>query len=219
MSKINSDLQKVIATIGRENRVFKEPAVTTVAKSRSPFKVLISCLLSLRTKDNVTSAASKRLFKLADTSGGMLKLKTLDIQKTIYPVGFYKTKSKRIKEICMLLIEEYGRKVPDDIDTLLKLPGVGRKTANLVVTLGYGKPGICVDTHVHRITNRWGYVKTKTPFETEFALRKKLPRRYWLSINDLLVTYGQNICNPVSPKCSICKLYWFCKRVGVKKHR
>lgn len=219
MSKTNSDLQKVIATIGRENRAFKEPAVTTVAKSRSPFKVLISCLLSLRTKDNVTSAASKRLFKLADTPGGMLKLKTLDIQKTVYPVGFYKTKSKRIKEICMLLIEEYGRKVPDDIDTLLKLPGVGRKTANLVVTLGYGKPGICVDTHVHRITNRWGYVKTKTPFETEFALRKKLPRRYWLSINDLLVTYGQNICNPVSPKCSICKLYWFCKRVGVKKHR
>ncbi len=219
MSKINSDFQKVIAIIGRENRVFKEPAVTTVAKSRSPFKVLISCLLSLRTKDNVTSAASKRLFKLADTPGGMLKLKTLDIQKTIYPVGFYKTKSTRIKEICMLLIEEYGRKVPDDIDTLLKLPGVGRKTANLVATLGYGKPGICVDTHVHRITNRWGYVKTKTPIETEFALRKKLPRRYWLSINDLLVTYGQNICNPVSPKCSICKLYWFCKRVGVKKHR
>ncbi|OHC03120.1 MAG: endonuclease III [Planctomycetes bacterium RIFCSPHIGHO2_12_39_6] len=219
MSKTDCDLQKVITTIKRVNRAFKEPTVTTVARGRDPFKVLISCLLSLRTKDNVTSAASERLFRLADTPDAMLKLETLDIQGAIYPVGFYRTKSARIKEICRALIEEYGRNVPDDIDTLLKLPGVGRKTANLVVTLGYGKPGICVDTHVHRITNRWGYVRTKTPIETEFALRKILPKKYWLIINDVLVTYGQNICTPVLPKCSICKVYWYCKRVGVKKHR
>lgn len=219
MSKTDCALQKVITTIKRVNRAFKEPAVTTVARGRDPFKVLISCLLSLRTKDNVTSAASERLFRLADTPDAMLKLETSDIQGAIYPVGFYRTKSARIKEICRALIEEYGRNVPDDIDTLLKLPGVGRKTANLVVTLGYGKPGICVDTHVHRITNRWGYVRTKTPVETEFALRKILPKKYWLIINDVLVTYGQNICTPVLPKCSICKVYWYCKRVGVKKHR
>lgn len=219
MSKTDYDLQKVITTIKRVNRAFKEPTVTTVARGRDPFKVLISCLLSLRTKDNVTSAASERLFRLADTPDAMLKLETLDIQGAIYPVGFYRTKSARIKEICRALIEEYGRNVPDDIDTLLKLPGVGRKTANLVVTLGYGKPGICVDTHVHRITNRWGYVRTETPVETEFALRKILPKKYWLIINDVLVTYGQNTCTPVLPKCSICKVYWYCKREGVKKHR
>lgn len=219
MSKTDTNVQKVIVTIKKENRAFKEPAVTTVAKSRSPFKVLISCLLSLRTKDKVTSAASKRLFRLAETPDAMLKLKTPEIQKAIYPVGFYKTKSARIKDICRMLIDEYDRKVPDDIDTLLKFPGVGRKTANLVVTLGYGKPGICVDTHVHRITNRWGYVKTKTPFETEFALRDILPGKYWLVINDILVTYGQNLCTPLLPKCSICKVHWYCKRVGVKKHR
>ncbi|MFQ5861741.1 MAG: endonuclease III domain-containing protein [Candidatus Brocadiales bacterium] len=219
MSKTNLDIQKVITTIKRVNSAFKEPTVTTVAKSRSPFKVLISCLLSLRTKDNVTSVASERLFQLADTPEGMLKLNTSDIQRAIYPVGFYKTKAARIKDICKALIEEYGGRVPDDIDTLLKFSGIGRKTANLVVTLGYGKPGICVDTHVHRITNRWGYVKTKTPVETEFALRKMLPGRYWLVINDILVTYGQNVCTPILPKCSICKVYWYCKRVGVKKHR
>ncbi|MEK7368642.1 MAG: endonuclease III [Planctomycetota bacterium] len=219
MSKTDYDLQKVITTIKRVNRAFKEPTVTTVARGRDPFKVLISCLLSLRTKDNVTSAASERLFRLADTPDAMLKLETLDIQGAIYPVGFYRTKSARIKEICRALIEEYGRNVPNDIDTLLKLPGVGRKTANLVVTLGYGKPGICVDTHVHRITNRWGYVRTETPVETEFALRKILPKKYWLIINDVLVTYGQNTCTPVLPKCSICKVYWYCKREGVKKHR
>ena len=213
------DIQKVVTTIKRVNRSFKEPAVTIVAKDRNPFRVLISCLLSLRTRDEVTSVAGKRLFQLADTPDTMLRLGVSDIERAIYPVGFYRTKSARIKDICRMLIEEYGKKVPDDIDTLLKFPGVGRKTANLVVTLGYGKPGICVDTHVHRITNRWGYVKTKIPIETEFVLRKKLPGKFWLVINDLLVTYGQNVCTPIGPKCSACKVYWYCKRIGVKKHR
>jgi endonuclease-3 len=185
----------------------------------SPFTVLIACLLSLRTQDKTTDEASARLFELADTPQDMGKLPTAVIQEAIYPVGFYKTKAENIKSICGMLLSENNGEVPDNIDELLKLPGVGRKTANLVVTLGYGKPGICVDTHVHRITNRWGYIKTKTPDQTEAALRKKLPRRYWIPINDLLVTYGQNICKPISPFCSQCKIQRYCKRIGVGKSR
>ncbi len=174
--------------------------------------VLISCILSLRTKDNTTIQASERLFNLAKTPEAMMGLPVKKIEKTIYPVGFYRNKARAIKNICKELTEKYHSKVPDTIDELLKFKGVGRKTANLVVTIGYGKPGICVDTHVHRITNRWGYVKTKTPEQTEFALRKKLPARYWLIINDLLVTFGQNICKPISPLCSRCGLYKYCSR-------
>ena len=148
-----------------------------------------------------------------------MNIHTPKLEKLIYPVGFYRTKANKIKEICKVLIEKYKGNVPNEIDELLKLNGVGRKTANLVVTLGYSKPGICVDTHVHRITNRWGYVKTKNPHETEFTLREKLPKKYWLTINDLLVTYCQNICVPISPKCSICRVSTYCKRAGVTKHR
>ncbi len=181
--------------------------------------MLVSCLLSLRTKDQVTAEASLKLFKLADTPEKMRKLRIPQLEKTIYPVGFYKTKAKRIKEICGTLLEDYGGNVPDEIDELLKLKGVGRKTANLVVTLGYGKLGICVDTHVHRISNRFGFIKTKTPEQSEFALRKILPEKYWIIYNDLLVSYGQNVCVPISPKCSECELSRYCKRVGVKKFR
>ena len=149
----------------------------------------------------------------------MDKLTAANIQKTIYPVGFYKTKAQNIKKICKILLAEYEGQVPDDIDGLLKLPGVGRKTANLVVTMGYQKPGICVDTHVHRITNRWGYVQTDTPEKTEMALRSKLPERYWMIINELLVAYGQNICKPISPFCSRCKIYRYCDRTGVNRSR
>ncbi|KAA3601458.1 MAG: endonuclease III [Candidatus Scalindua sp. AMX11] len=195
------------------------PIVTKVSLERKPFKVLISCLLSLRTKDQVTAEASVKLFLLAETPQKMQKLSVARIEKAIYPVGFYKTKAIRIKEICGTLIENYGGKTPDEIDELLKLKGVGRKTANLVVTLGYGKLGICVDTHVHRISNRFGFVNTKTPEQTEFALRKILPEKYWIIYNDLLVSYGQNVCKPISPMCSDCKLFTYCKRVGVKKFR
>ena len=149
----------------------------------------------------------------------MVNLPAKKIEKTIYPVGFYRNKAKVIKNICKELIGKYHSKVPDTIDKLLRFKGVGRKTANLVVTVGYGKPGICVDTHVHRITNRWGYVKTRTPEETEYALRKKLPKRYWIIINDLLVTFGQNICKPVSPLCSKCRIYRYCNRVGLVRKR
>jgi endonuclease-3 len=186
---------------------------------RDPFKVLISCILSLRTQDKTTGEASERLFKLAGDMKSLAGLSTSKIEKTIYPVGFYRTKAVRIKDMCRVLINDFNSKVPDSLDELLTLKGVGRKTANLVITLGYKKPGICVDTHVHRITNRWGYVRTTTPDKTEFALREKLPRKYWLSINGLLVAFGQGICKPISPWCSKCNINEFCEKTGVQKHR
>jgi len=186
---------------------------------RDPFKVLISCILSLRTQDRTTGQAAERLFALAPDVQTMAALPVKSIQKAIYPVGFYKVKAERISELCSVLIEKYSSRVPSDIDELLTLKGVGRKTANLVVTLGYGKPGICVDTHVHRITNRWGYVQTKTPEQTEFALRKYLPKEYWLEINGLLVAFGQGICKPLSPICTQCAVSRFCAKTGVTRHR
>jgi endonuclease-3 len=149
----------------------------------------------------------------------MLQLPLKKIEQAIYPAGFYRTKAKSIHEICRRLLDQYGGKVPDSIDELVSLPGVGRKTANLVVTIGFGKPGICVDIHVHRISNRWGYIKTKTPEESENALRRTLPKQYWIIYNDLLVPYGQNLCLPVSPLCSTCKLTDLCDQVGVTRSR
>ena len=177
------------------------------------------CIISLRTQDNVTRAASIKLFKLADTPEAMAAMSAAKIEKAIYPAGFYRNKAKVIKDIAREFVEKHSSVVPDEIDELLKLRGVGRKTANLVVTLGFGKPGICVDTHVHRISNRWGFVKTKTPEETEFALRESLPKRHWIEINDLLVAYGQNLCTPASPFCSLCKIAAYCNRVGVERSR
>ncbi|MHB8174148.1 MAG: endonuclease III domain-containing protein, partial [Nitrospirota bacterium] len=179
----------------------------------------VSCILSLRTQDKTTGEASARLFALADSPLKMSVFPEDEIMRAIYPVGFYRTKAKVIREISARLLSDYGGRVPDTIDELLRLPGVGRKTANLVVTMGYGLSGICVDTHVHRITNRWGYVRTKTPEETEKALRAKLPGRYWLEINDLLVTFGQNQCRPISPICSACPVRKFCDRAGVTVSR
>ncbi|HRR92248.1 MAG TPA: endonuclease III, partial [bacterium] len=197
------DIEKIIEILRESVKEWKQPVVTQIAeRDRDPFRILISTILSLRTKDEVTKIASERLFSLARTPEEMLRLEEEEIERAIYPVGFYRNKAKTIKEICKVLIERYNGRVPDDIDELLKLKGVGRKTANLVITLGYNKPGICVDTHVHRISNRLGYVKTKTPEETEFALRGKLPEEYWIEFNDLLVTLGQTICHPVSPRCS-----------------
>jgi endonuclease-3 len=216
----SADIHAAIALLNEAVKKWKSPAVTIVSQREgNPFKVLISCILSLRTQDKVTGEASARLFALADTPEKILELPLGMLEKTIYPVGFYRNKAAQIKEICRVLTEKYEGKVPDTIDELLNFKGVGRKTANLVVTLGYAKPGICVDTHVHRICNRWGYVSTKTPEQTEFALRKKLPKEYWLVINDLLVTFGQNQCTPVSPRCSTCPLYQLCERIGVGKSR
>jgi endonuclease-3 len=207
--------------VRREVRHWQEPVVGVVARTsaRDPFRILISCLLSLRTKDKTTSEASARLFALAHTPAGLLNLSRRKIERAIYPVGFYRTKAKAIHAICRRLLEVHGGKVPQSIDELITLPGVGRKTANLVVTVGYQKPGICVDIHVHRISNRWGYVKTRTPEETEQALRAQLPKRYWITFNDLLVPYGQNLCQPVSPFCSRCSLSTMCDRAGVTRSR
>ncbi|WP_447860730.1 endonuclease III domain-containing protein [Nitrospira calida] len=217
----DEEIHAVLRILRKEVQRWQDPVVGVVAKEsgRDPFRILISCLLSLRTKDRTTAEASARLFALAADPATMLELPRQRIERTIYPVGFYRTKAKQIHEICRRLLDRYGGRVPDSIDELLTLPGVGRKTANLVVTVGYQKPGICVDVHVHRISNRWGYVRTNTPEQTEEALRKKLPRRYWITYNDLLVPFGQNLCLPVSPYCSRCKLTRYCERVGVAKSR
>ncbi|HEX3203655.1 MAG TPA: endonuclease III [Nitrospiraceae bacterium] len=216
----DQDIHTVIRILRREVRQWQEPVVGVVAKeSRDPFRILIACVLSLRTKDRTTAEASQRLFALASDPSSMLRLRLSAIQRAIYPVGFYRTKARQIHGICRRLLDVYGGRVPDSIEELLTLPGVGRKTANLTVTVGYGKPGICVDIHVHRISNRWGYVRTKTPEQTEQALCRKLPARYWITYNDLLVPFGQNVCQPVSPYCSRCKLIKYCDRVGVTRSR
>lgn len=218
--KKSSEIHEIIKILKKEINKYNPPIVTDVAeRTRSPYQVLISCILSLRTKDSTTSAASKRLFEKAKTPEKMIKLSPEVIEKLIYPVGFYKNKSRNILGISNTLIKKYKSNVPNSIDELLKLKGVGRKTANLVVTLGYGKPGICVDTHVHHISNRLGYVNTKTPEQTEFALRKKLPEQYWIKYNDMLVTFGQNICRPISPLCTRCPIEKYCSRIGVDKSR
>ncbi len=216
----DSDIHEVMALLAEVVKSWPSPAVTIVSQREgNPFKVLVSCILSLRTQDRTTGPASERLFTLADTPLKMLFLSQEEIEQAIYPVGFYRNKAAQILNICRTLVEKYDGQVPGDLDELLTFKGVGRKTANLVLTLGFGRPAICVDTHVHRICNRWGYTSTKTPEETEFALRAKLPVNYWPVINDYLVTFGQNQCTPISPRCSTCVLASFCSRVGVMKSR
>jgi len=217
----DEDIHEVIKILEEDAAGWTETALSMVAAQtkKDPFRILIGTVLSLRTKDETTALACERLFKLADTPAGMLNLSEEVVDKNIYPVGFHTTKAGNIMEICRILVSDYESRVPDDIDTLVTLPGVGRKTANLVVTIGYSKPGICVDTHVHRISNRWGYISTRYPDESEYALRKKLPASYWIRYNDLLVTYGQNRCKPISPFCSQCRLTPFCDRVAVEKYR
>lgn len=196
------------------------PAVSQIARRRrDPFRILISTVLSLRTKDEVTDGASKRLFAIASTPAKLARTNVRTIEKAIYPVGFYRTKARNVKTIARRLVTEYNGRVPDTIDELLSFKGVGRKTANLVVTLGYGKDGICVDTHVHRISNRLGLVKTKTPEQTEFALMEVLPRKHWIGYNELLVSFGQKMCTPLSPFCSRCPLERGCPQVGVTRTR
>ncbi len=220
MSRTGVEINRIIRTLQRTSRRWNPTAVGAVAQdSRDPFRILVSCLISLRTKDEVTAEASARLFRLARTPRAMLTLPAARIARIIYPAGFYRTKARTIKGLCRALLEQHGGKVPDDLETLLTLKGVGRKTANLVITIGYGKPGICVDTHVHRISNRLGIVETKNPEQTEFALRQVLPRQHWIAYNDLLVTFGQNVCKPVSPLCSACPVNPLCPRIGVGKHR
>jgi endonuclease-3 len=214
------DIHRVISILKREVKRWRTPVVGVVANdSKDPFLILIACLLSLRTQDKTTAQAYQRLFSMADCPEQMVRLPVRSIERAIYPVGFYRTKARTIKSLCHDLILRFNGKVPGTLDHLLTLKGVGRKTANLVITLGFNKPGICVDTHVHRICNRWGYVKTRSPDETERVLREKLPLEHWNILNDLLVPYGQNLCKPISPFCSRCKMSTYCNRIGVSKSR
>ncbi|HDS44715.1 MAG TPA: endonuclease III [Methanomicrobia archaeon] len=208
-----------IVQILKERYLNTVSALEDVSRSRDPYRVLISCVLSLRTKDEVTAAASKRLFARASTPEAMVQLTKAEIEALIYPVGFYHRKAEQIREISRTLIAEHDSNVPDTLDELLQLKGVGRKTANIVITMGFHKQGIAVDTHVHRISNRLGLVKTKTPEQTEFALRDILPEKHWIVFNNLLVMHGQRVCTPISPKCSICPISNYCDRVGVERFR
>ena len=212
-------IEKVIKILKKETRKYKNPIVTEVSYDKDPYKVLISCLLSLRTKDAVTAKAANNLFKKAKTPSQMSKLKEKQIQKLIYPVGFYRVKSKRIKEISKASIKDCNGKVPSDMDELLKLKGVGRKTANIVLVFGFNKNALPIDIHCHRIPNRLGWIKTKTPEQTELKLRKILPKKYWIDFNNTFVIFGQNICVPVSPFCSKCRINKYCSKIGVKRYR
>ncbi|HUY28717.1 MAG TPA: endonuclease III [Candidatus Binataceae bacterium] len=209
-----------LRVLRRAAPAWNAPIVSFISiQTRDPFKTLISCILSLRTKDQTTAAAAQRLFERAATPEEMAAIGERELERLIYPVGFYRTKARVIRGICRDLLEHHGGVVPDEIDALLKLKGVGRKTANLVVTQAYGKPGICVDTHVHRISNRWGLVATRTPDKTEIELRRVLPRRHWLGYNAILVAFGQTICHPISPRCSACPIARACPRIGVRHSR
>ena len=194
-------------------------AVSKVARERNPFHVLVACLISLRTKDEVTDVSAPRLLARASTPRAMAGLSEREIERLIFPAGFYHTKARRLRALGRTLDEDHGGRVPDTLEGLLALNGVGRKTANLVVTLGFGKPGICVDTHVHRISNRLGFVRTNAPDHTERVLRAHLPARWWIPINDLLVTWGRTVCTPLSPRCSTCLVRADCRQVGVERSR
>jgi endonuclease-3 len=208
---------------GRLNAFRSTCRVTTLTEvqysKRSPFHLLVSCVISLRTKDEVTHEASGRLYQLVNTPSELAALDEEAIANAIYPAGFYNTKAGQLRKIGAILVTDHGGEVPRDEAALLELPGVGRKTANLVLGLGFGIQAICVDTHVHRISNRLGLVSTKTPDATEKALRPVLPKDLWIDINDLLVTFGQNQCHPTSPKCTDCPLDDLCPRIGVTRHR
>lgn len=218
---MNFDIDKLFLLLESEYKRFETPSVTKIANliKSNPFVVLISTLISLRTKDEVTLKASERLFSRADNPFDMLKLSTDEVERLIYPAGFYRKKSLLILDISKYLVENYQGRVPNSIDELLKIKGVGRKTANLVLVEGFGIPAICVDTHVHRIMNRMGLVNTKNPDETEMVLRDKLPVKYWIKWNEYLVAYGQNVCKPISPLCSTCKLSDFCAKINIKRWR
>ena len=216
---MNKHMNSILNILKKNYMEFKEPIVSRmIAENASPYMVLISTMISLRTKDDVTEAASRRLFKKADTPKKMIELSPKDIEKLIYPAGFYRNKAKAIINTSQILIDNYRGHVPDNIEQLLELPGVGRKTANLVLALSFKIPAICVDTHVHRISNRLDIVKTKNPFETEFALMQILPKKWWLIYNDMLVTWGQHICRPINPMCSSCAIEEYCPKINVKKH-
>jgi exodeoxyribonuclease III len=212
---MTAPIEHLLDIVGKEVLGLKVPVVDLIAvQTQDPFKVLVATILSARTKDETTAQAAKRLFKHAPDQQGLAALPAEKIAKLIYPVGFYRNKAKYLVKLPQAL-EAFGNTIPDTVEQLVTLPGVGRKTANLVVSVAFQKPAICVDTHVHRIMNIWGYVKTKDPLQTEMALRKKLPKKYWIKVNSLLVAFGQAICRPVAPHCDRCALNKVCPQIGV----
>ena len=226
----DKQVDAILTTLEEATLSLQDPLVTNISKTkRDPFQILIATILSLRTKDETTYKASRALFEIAATPNAILELPQEELEKIIYPVGFYRRKAETIRNICQRLLDEYEGKVPSSLEELLDFKGVGRKTANLVVTMGFGKPGICVDVHVARITQRIGIIQTKGEKEgkvvfhdadsVEMKLRKILPRKWWIPINDILVRWGQNICTPTSPKCSQCPIFNQCARVGVTRSR
>ena len=206
-----ADIDKIVWALENAKQP-KSEFVRLMDSFDNPYLVLISCILSLRTNDKTTYPATLRMLKLAKTPQQMAKVKVEELEKAIYPVGFYKNKAVQIIELSKILTEQYDGKVPCDIDELCKFKGVGRKTANLVLSQGFSTPAICVDVHVHRIFNRIGYLKTDTPEETEFKLREILPKKYWIPINSLLVTHGQNVCKPIKPLCELCPISMYCAK-------
>lgn len=207
-----TDIDKIVSLL-KDAKQPQSEFVKLMDSFKNPYLVLIACILSLRTNDKTTYPATLRMLELAKTPKEMKNVSVEDLSKAIYPVGFYENKAKQIIELSKTIDEELNGQVPDEIEDLIKFKGVGRKTANLVLSLGFNKPAICVDVHVHRIFNRLGYIKTKTPEETEFALREKLPQKYWIDINTLLVTHGQNVCKPIKPKCSECPIARYCAKI------
>ncbi len=215
----NSTLIKVIRQLDKNLPKWNKPTAVKIAESGNPFKILLVSLLSSRTRDGVTEEALSRLWKFASSPTKLLTLKVEKIEKLIFPVAFYKNKAKCLQSACRDIVGKFEGKVPENIQGLLSLKGIGRKTANLIYTLAFNGEGICVDTHVHRIVNRWGYVKTSSAELTEQALRKRLPKKYWKKFNELLVTFGQNCCKPLSPICSECAVARFCPKISVKNQR
>jgi endonuclease-3 len=203
----SEEFVKVLKRLQKEYPRWNAPVVSLMAQtSKDPFRILITTILSLRTKDQVTKLASRRLFAAAQTPEAIAKLPVKTLEQLIYPVGFYRNKAKQIHDICLILLEKYGGKVPSTEEELLSFKGVGRKTANLVLSLGFDIPAICVDTHVHRISNRLGFIQTQTPEKSEIMLCKKLPRAWWKTVNELLVGFGQTLCRPLRPKCPECPI-------------
>ena len=213
-------MDKVIAILKKEVVKYDVPVIDLIKiQTDEPFKILIGTILSARTKDSMTAKVLERLFEKVKSFDDLENLSENEIASLIYPVGFYKNKAKHLKELPKVIRDEFDGEIPRAVDDLVKLPGVGRKTANLVSSVAFEEDAICVDTHVHRITNRLGYVSTKKPLETEMTLRKKLPTKHWHWINRLFVAFGQNICTPISPHCSICPIKEKCNRIGVNTNR
>lgn len=220
MKKADVNIDAIYTILKKEVKNYNVPIVDLIKiQTDDPEKVLIATILSARTKDQTTATACKKLFAKINTVMDLEHISEKEIEQLIYPAGFYKTKAKHLKQLPAALTEKFNGKIPETVEELIQLPGVGRKTANLVVAVGFQKPGMCVDTHVHRITNRLGYVTTKNPLQTEMALRKKLPEKYWEKINSMLVAFGQHTCTPISPHCSRCPIRTYCKRTGVNRSR